>query len=140
MPSELTVHAVHQSGMRFTANTGRHQFTLDYPLGPDETLAGPTPLESLLASLAVCAGSTLGLVLRQMKQPVEGMEVDARGLRRDEHPTVITEITLRFTVRGAGMDRDAVERALKAAEDRLCPVWAMLKPGTPIMASFDVMG
>ncbi len=92
----------------------------------------------LLTSLAVCAGSTLGLVLDRMKQPVTGLTVEARGKRRDEHPTVITEISLEFVITGAGTDPAKVTQALKMAEEQLCPVWAMLKGGTPISTSFRI--
>ena len=68
MQQELSVRAVRESGMCFTASTGQHSVCLDYPLGPGAT-AGPTPLEMLLTSLAVCAGSTLSLLLERMKQP-----------------------------------------------------------------------
>jgi putative redox protein len=139
MPSELTVQAVHEGGMRFGVTAGEHALTFDYPLRPEDAGAGATPLQMLLASLAACSGSTLGLVLTRMKQPLEGLEVNARGLRRDEHPTVITEIALEFVVRGSGVDPEAVGRALTVAEDQLCPVWAMLKTGTPITASFRVV-
>ena len=139
MPTELTVHAVHQGGMRFAVTAGDHSVTLDYPLRPGETGAGATPLQMLLASLAACSGSTVALVLRRMEQPLEGLEVSARGLRRDEHPTVITDITLEFVVRGAGVDPEAVARALTVAENQLCPVWAMLKPGTTITTSHRVI-
>jgi putative redox protein len=92
----------------------------------------------LLTSLAVCAGSTLGLVLDRMKQPVTGLIVEAHGKRRDEHPTVITEISLEFVITGAGTDPGKVTQALTMAEDQLCPVWAMLKGGTIINTSFRV--
>ena len=67
-----------------------------------------------------------------MKQPFTGLTVEARGKRRDEHPTVLTEIALEFVITGAGTDPDRVAQALKMAEEQLCPVWAMLKGGTPI--------
>jgi putative redox protein len=140
MPTELVVHAVHEGGMRFAATAGGHSVTLDYPLRPGETGAGPTPLEMVLASLAVCSGSTLALVLQQMKQPLAGLEVEARAVRSDEHPTVLTEVALEFVLRGNGLDPEAVQRALKVTEERLCPVWAMLKVGTPITASFRMAG
>ncbi len=139
MSDQLHVHASYEGGMRFAATAGEHSVTLDYPMRPGETGAGPTPLQLLLCSLAACSGSTLGLVLRKMEQPFDGLEVDARALRREEHPTVLTEITLEFSVRGSGVDPEAVRRALAAAEDQLCPVWAMLKTGTPISASFCVV-
>ena len=138
MPQELTVHAVRESGMCFTASTGEHSVCLDYPLSP-QTTAGPTPLQMILTSLAVCAGSTLALVLERMKQPFTGLAVDALGKRRDEHPTVLTEIHLDFVITGAGTDPDRVTQALKVAEEQLCPVWAMLKSGTPITTAFRIV-
>jgi putative redox protein len=136
MPSELVVCAVHEGGMQFTATAGEHTVSIDYPMQPGETVAGPTPLQLLLASLAACSGSTLALVLRRMQQPLEALVVHAVGQRRDEHPTVLTAIDLEFVVTGAEVDPAAVERALRIAEEQLCPVWAMLKPGTPITHTF----
>ncbi len=138
MPTELSVRAVRETGMCFTASTGQHSVCLDYPLGPGAT-AGPTPLEMLLTSLAVCAGSTVALVLERMKQPLAAMTVEAKGTRREEHPTVLTSIALEFGVAGAGLDADRVAQALAIAEGQLCPVWAMLKTGTPITATFHMV-
>jgi putative redox protein len=137
MPQELSVHAVRNSLMCFTASTGEHTVCLDYPLGPGPT-SGPTPLEMLLTSLAVCAGSTLGLLLDRMKQPVTGIAVEARGKRRDQHPTVLTEIALEFVITGDGTDPAKVTQALAMAEEQICPVWAMLKGGTAISTSFRI--
>jgi putative redox protein len=137
MPQELSVTAVRESLMCFKASTGEHTVCLDYPLGPGET-AGPTPLEMILTSLAVCAGSTLGLLLDRMKQPVTGLTVEARGKRRDEHPTVLTQISLEFVITGAAVSADKVTQALTMAEEQICPVWAMLKSGTPISTSFRI--
>jgi putative redox protein len=139
MPTELVVQAVYQGGMKFAATTGEHTVILDYPLPPDHASAGPTPLQMILTSLAVCSGSTLALVLDRMKQPVEGLEVKACGQRSDTHPTVLTDISLDFALRGPGLDAEAVQRALAIAENQLCPVWAMLKPSTPITASFRLL-
>jgi putative redox protein len=138
MPQELRVHAVYQGGMHFVANTGEHTVAFDYPLQPGGT-EGPTPLEMILASLASCAGSTVALLLGQMHAPLAGLEVEVRGKRRDEHPTVITAITLDFVLHGAGLDPDTVSKALEMAEERICPVWAMLKGGTDISSSFRIV-
>lgn len=138
MSNELVVQAVHQGGMCFSTTAGAHTVCLDYPLGPGETGAGPTPLQMLLSSLAVCSGSTLVLVLERMKQKVAGLQVTARGQRRDEHPTVLTEIALDFALTGSDLDAQSVSRALTIAEEQLCPVWAMLKGSTPITASFHI--
>ena len=138
MPSELSVHAVHQGEMRISAVAGDHTVEMDYPMGGGDCSAF-TPLQLLLASLAGCSGNTMALLLRRHEQQVSGLEVRAVGARRDEHPTVLTAIDLEFTVRGTGLDEDVIQRSLAVAEEHLCPVWAMLKDGTPITASLRVV-
>jgi putative redox protein len=138
MPSQLTVHATHQGDMRIVADARGRSLQMDYPMksGGEE---GMTPLETLLASLAGCSGDTLALLLRRAAQPVEGIEVFARATRRDEHPTVLTDIALEFVVRGADVRPAAVQTALAQAEATLCPVWAMLKPSTRITFSYRIV-
>jgi len=119
-----------------TVGNGQHELVADYPLQTGVAAAGLKPMELLLASLATCAGSVVALLLDRMKQPVARLEVDVRGSRRDEHPTVFTEISLEFAIHGAGVDPSAVEKAIAQADEKLCPVWAMLKPGTSITTSY----
>jgi putative redox protein len=138
MSTVLSVNAMHQGGMRFTAGNGKHTVTMDYPLETEEG-TGLRPLEMLLASLAACSGGTLVALLRRMEQPLQGLEVNARGVRRQEHPTVFTEIALEFVVSGAAVDPAAVARALAQAEQRFCPVWAMVKGGAPITVSYRIV-
>ena len=122
MPSELTVHAVQQGPMAFAISDGEHEVSVDYPLpGGDGDLQGMTPLRLLLASLAGCSGSSVAALLR-----------------RDEHPTVITTIDLAFVVHGE-VDPARVEHALKLSESTICPVWAMVRAGTPVTSSFTVV-
>ena len=134
---ELRASAVHQDGMRFTVTAGSHSLTTDYPLNPDETGVGPRPLELLLASLASCAGGAMVALLRRAGQPVAGLTVTACGDRRAEHPTVFTAIALEFVFRGP-VDPSIVASALAQSEERICPVWAMLKPGTALSSTFRI--
>ena len=134
---EYTAEAVHEEGLRFAVTAGSHSLRTDYPLKPDETGVGPRPLEMLLASLASCAGGALIVLLRKAGQPVRGLKVMARGQRRTEHPTVLTEIALEFVVCGS-VAPSAVAKAIEDSEARICPVWAMLRPGTPISSNFRI--
>jgi putative redox protein len=138
VPSELSVHAVYQSGMHIVASAGAHSVSMDYPLGSNE-LAGLTPMQLILASVAGCGGSTVALLLQRMRQPLAGLQVEVRGTRRDEHPTVFTQIDVEFLIKGSEVDPEAVAKAIAKAEGELCPVWAMLKSGTKIVSSFRIM-
>ncbi len=137
MPSELSVQATYRGEMHITGQAREHTIEMDYPVRPDG-MAGATPLELLLVSLAGCAGNAVAALLRRSSQPFAGLEVRARGQRRDEHPTVITDIALEFVVRGSGLDEAVVARAVSQAEERVCPIWAMLKPGTPIASTVRI--
>jgi putative redox protein len=139
MPSEMTVRAKYDGGMRVTVTNGVHTLTTDYPLAPGEQAAGFRPMELILVALAACAGSTVGLLLGRMKQPVQGLEVNVRAQRRDEHPTVFTAIAMEFVFRGAGLDRAAIEKVIAQADEKLCPVWAMLKTSVPIMTTYRIV-
>lgn len=137
MTSELHVRATHRGGMRVQVDDGVHQVMMDYPLRQDEPTAGPMPLQMLLASLAACsADSVMAVLQRRLHEPVAGLEVEVCATRQQEHPTVLTDISLDFLVRGSGVDPAAVSMALQLSEEQLCPVWNMLKGGTPIRASF----
>jgi len=138
MKTELSVRAVHKDGMEVLASDGQFDMLMDYPLDSGDTGAGPTPLTMLLASLAACSLNSVLVVLKRTHQPLAGLEVEARAIRSNKHPTVLTGISLEFTVTGKGVDSDKVARALQMSEERLCPVWNMLKAGTPIKASFHL--
>lgn len=138
MKTDLTVRAKHDGGMRVRATNGAFDLVMDYPIEADEKADGPTPLTVLLKSLAACSVNSVMLVLKKMQQPVIGLEVEVRALRRTEHPTVLTAISLEFAVQGDGVDRAVVARALQLSEERLCPIWNMLKASTQIKAGFHL--
>ena len=137
MPTELVIHADYQGGMKLTAGDGEHAVTIDYPLEPGQPVEGLTPLKLLLASLAGCAGNTVPLLLAKRGQPVRGLEITARGLRRDEHPTVFTRIDVEFVLHG-DLDAEVVEHCIALADEKLCPVWAMLRPATAIVTTYRI--
>jgi putative redox protein len=112
---------------------------VDQPV-PDGDDQGLTPMELLLLSVASCGAQTLVRILRKMRQPVEGLEVEATGERRGEHPTIFTRIDVRFTVVGKDVEAQAVEHAIQLGEEQYCPVWAMLRAGTNIVPSYVIVG
>jgi len=134
MRADLTVRAVHREDMRIDVYVRDRILSMDYPSRPG---ADPTPLEVLLASLAACAGNTLNMVLRRkIGAKLDSLEVEARAERREEHPTVLTAIELVYHLRGE-IAPEVLNRAIRLAEDQLCPVLAMLRQGTKITSSLN---
>lgn len=114
-----------------------HEVQIDYvpPFGGDD---GFMPLELLLVSLAGCSLHTVLFLLRKMGKSVKGLEVRAVGQRRDEHPTVFTEIQLQYDLKGDKLDPVSVEQAIKMSEETYCPVWAMLKNGPALSSKYQI--
>jgi uncharacterized OsmC-like protein len=132
--TDLSVRAIHRGDLRVDVEVREHVLAMDYP-----AVAGkqPTPLEVLLASLAGCAANTLSLVLcRKMGAVVHALEVEARAERRAEHPTVLTAIELVYHLRADDLAAETIDQAVRQAEDHLCPVLAMLRPGAVISSSW----
>ncbi len=117
-----------KSKMQMTGrgHTG-HEVAIDYtpPMGEDQ---GFTSLELLLVSLGSCSAHTIKFLLEKMGKTVEKLDVQVTGKRRmDEHPTVVTNAHLKYTLKGSGIDQAVIEKAVKMAEEKYCPVWAMLR-------------
>ena len=139
MPKEHLAHLVLQEGTRFAgaADSG-HTVVIDDSADSGGG-GGVTPVEMVLLGLAGCAGMDIVTILRKQRQPLAGLEVRARGLRRDELPRIFTDIALEFIVHGPGVAPAAIERAIELAQTRYCSVWGMLAPSAAISASFQIV-
>lgn len=137
MTTELRATVTLERGLHFQGSVGSgHQLDLD---SPGVGGAGPTPMELVLTGLAGCSAMDVISILRKQRQPVQGMQVHARGERRSEHPTVFTTIQLEYVVQGSDVDPAAVTRAIDLSRERYCPVWAMLAPTVEITSAFRIV-
>jgi putative redox protein len=138
MATQVNVSAKWNGKMAFS---GKGHLDLPVPidyLKPHGDDQGLMPLELLLISLAGCSGATLALLLGRAEQQLTKLDVLVSADRRTEHPTVLTKIHIEFQLKGRGLDATAVAKMLEVSENKMCPVWAMLKPGVPITSSFTV--
>jgi len=137
-PLEVTVSSTNQK-LGYTGVLRSHPpIPIDYipPLGDGQ---GYTPLEMLLMSLASCSGGTIGLLLRKTGKTVSGIKVNAKGTRREQHPTSFQKIVLEFTVNSADTKDVDMEKAIKLAEESVCPVWAMVKGNAEISTEYKII-
>lgn len=122
--------------LRGKGHTGHEvKFDMPPPFGDNN---GFTGLESLLTSLAGCSGHTMLYLLGKMGKTVEKLEIKATGQRRDEPPMVLTDIELQYNLKGDKLDAQSVEKAIAMAEEKYCPVWAMLKNNVVITWKYSL--
>ncbi len=89
--------------------------------------AGPSPMETVLMALCACAGIDVVEILQKMRAPLADLHVEADAERASEPPRVFTKVHLRFRVRGQGLAREQVERAVNLSIDKYCSVAGMVK-------------
>ena len=124
--------------LHFTGTAGDNApVSIDYipPLGDD---LGYTSLELLLLSLSSCLGSAMLTFLRRMNKVVTNYEILAKGLRREEHPTGFKNIRLDITLTSPDVTEEDVKKVIGMAEEKYCPVWAMIKGNTTVDTTFII--
>lgn len=99
---------------------------------------GYTGLELLLMSLAVCSATSITGLLRVMKKEVSSFSVHATGEPKEEHPKGFHSIQLSYKLKSPDASEADFHKAIQVSEERLCPVWSMLKGNVRIHADFEL--
>lgn len=127
-------------GMRFVgqADSG-HAVVMDAAanVGGEDSAARPSEL--LLIALAGCTGMDVVSILRKKRQPVTGLEVLVQAEKAAEHPQRFTAMRVEYRVHGAGVDPEAVRRAIELSETTYCSVGASLREPVTIRSSFTLV-
>ena len=135
---EVTVNSTNQK-LGYTGELRSHPpIPIDYipPLGDGQ---GYTPLELVLMSLAACSGGTVAFLLRKMGKNISGVKVNAKGIRREQHPTSFQRIILEFILTSEDTKDSDIQKAIQLSEESVCPVWAMLKNNVDIVPEYKII-
>ena len=127
-------------GMSFLAETGSgHLVAMDVaPEAGGRNLA-PRPMEMVLLGAGGCTALDVVLILKRGRHRVSGCEVRLEAERAATEPKVFTRIALHFVVRGKGLPRQAVERAVRLSHEKYCSATAMLAKTAEIVARVEVV-
>jgi putative redox protein len=137
---ECTVRWMGQEGMSFVAETGSgHLVAMDgSPEAGGRNLA-PRPMEMVLLGAGGCTAFDVVLILKRGRHAVSRCDVHLAAERSANDPKVFTRIEMRYTVRGNGLKRAAVERAVSLSHEKYCSASAMLAHTAAITWTLDVL-
>jgi len=96
------------------------------------------PMESVLMAAAGCSSIDIVMILEKMRQPLEDIQVEVTGTRRDEIPKTFTDINLHYTLKG-DLKKDKVEKAIEMSMEKYCSVSLMLAKAANISSSFEII-
>lgn len=90
---------------------------------------GVRPMELVLMALGSCSVFDLVSILEKQRQDVEDVRIEVSGNRRDEVPTIFTDIHIKFFVAGNDINIAKAEKAAELAVKKYCSVHDMLVAG-----------
>ena len=101
-----------------------------------DNAAGPGPMAALLLAAAGCSATDVVIILGKMRAGLEGLRVEAAGVRREEEPRRYVSMALTFHARGSGLDEAKVRRAIDLSIEKYCSVIHSLAPD--IRVTYDL--
>jgi putative redox protein len=129
---------VWQEGLRFEARSGSgHTLLVDSSSKPEHQ--GPSPMEVVLIGVAGCMSMDVISILQKMQQPVTGLQTRIAGERNSTHPKYFTAVELTFEVRGHGVARERVERAVELSRTTYCSAISSLRADCQVTTAVELV-
>jgi putative redox protein len=100
--------------------------------------AGPTPMGLLLMAFGGCTGMDVVSILEKMRIEIEGLEIDVKGERSEEHPKTYRSIELVYRISGE-VDEEKAKRAVELSMEKYCSVSAMLKKSAEVNYRVEIL-
>jgi len=113
-------------------------YKLDMDSSSENTAQGASPKRLMLASLLGCTGMDVISLLQKMRVPAEEFSIEATAPLTEEHPKVFESVHLVYRVKGTGIKRDKVEKAIDLSQTRYCGVSIMLKKHCPVTWELEI--
>jgi putative redox protein len=127
-------------GMQFEGRaTSGHTLTMDADEEAGGGNTGFRPMELLLVGFGGCSGMDVISLLRKKRQPVTGFEINVKGEKADDYPKIYKQVHIEYVVKGKGVQKEAVERAISLSLDKYCSVGATLARAGTITHSFRIV-
>ena len=128
-------------GMAFHGTASKSGFTLKMDAHPSVGGDGDgfRPLELLLVGLGGCTAMDVMSILRKKRQAVSGFEIQLHADQAKDFPHVFTDITIKYIIRGRGVEPKAVERAIELSATKYCSAQAMLEHAATITSTYEIV-
>jgi len=130
-----------QGGMCFEGVSGsNHSILMDTGKEMGGTDRGARPTEVLLLALASCSGIDVVHILEKMHLKIDEFSVAVEGDRAQVEPKFFTEIRLNYSLKGAELTAEKVERAIRLSQEKYCSIANNLNRVSSIVFAYELNG
>jgi len=97
-----------------------------------------SPMAAILLSVAGCTAMDVVSILKKMREPLEGLEIEIKGKRRDEYPKIYTEVHIHYKIYG-DVKESSVKRAIELSQEKYCSASAHIKlSGAKVTYTYEI--
>jgi putative redox protein len=116
-----------------------HRIVLGTAFGEEGRSPGPSAMELVLIGLGGCSAYDVVHILEKGREAIEDVTVELDAERAETDPKVFTRIHMHFVVKGRGLARAKVERAISLSAEKYCSASAMIAKTATITHDFEVV-
>ena len=127
-----TISARLLSDLAFEADVDGHKIYMDTSLEHGGKNTGPRPKPLMMVALAGCTGMDVAAILKKMREEVDELIVEVEGDVTEEHPKRFEGMKVIYRLKGKGINRKNVEKAVSLSSSRYCGVSANYEKAFPI--------
>src|SRR6266508_4404767 len=128
------------NNMQFTGTaSSSHSLIMDADGKSGGHNRGFRPMELLLVGFGGCSGMDVISILRKKKQRVSGLEINVKGVKSAVDPKIYKKVHIEYLIKGEGLKKEAVERAIDLSLEKYCSVGATLAKAGKIMHSYRIV-
>lgn len=114
-----------------------HKLVFGTASGAEGRTPGPSPMELVLIGTGGCSAFDVVHILSKGREPIEDVAVEVEAERAEQDPRVFTRVHMHFIVKGRGLAREKVERAIKLSIEKYCSASAMIAKTATITWDFE---
>ena len=119
-----TIKASWLNNLAFEAEVDGHKIYMDTSPEHGGMNMGSRPKPLMMVALAGCTGMDVTAILKKMRVEIEEFTVEVEGEISEEHPKRFVGMKVIYRVKGKGVTRKNVEKAVNLSFTRYCGVTA----------------
>lgn len=120
------------SDLAFEAEMDGHKIYMDSSMEHGGKNTGPRPKPMMMMALAGCTGMDVAAILKKMREEFEEFSVEVEGEITEVHPKKFEGMKVIYRLKGEGISRKNVEKAVKLSTTKYCGVSANYGKAFPI--------
>lgn len=127
-----TIKARWLNDLAFEAEVDGHKLYMDSSMEHGGKNTGPRPKPLMMVALAGCTGMDVAAILKKMREDIEELTIEVEGDVSEDHPKRFKGMKVIYRVKGKGVNRKNVEKAVNLSSTKYCGVSANYTKAFPI--------